>query len=504
MINKIATLLQQSWRDYSFWAVALRSQQVGSWVADITHASPSASRRVVLDSSTTTLRDVPGNIKCGLGLNPPTAQDLDAIWIASQGSRPDTPQRRPFQTYVATTNNTDLVIRAYYAAANLFAMKIDGGRLVYLHNTQAVATVSRSAFICFVYNVTAGFDEDRYYEPNYPDEGFWNGCFSECVPSGAIYGLVLMAQSNPTRWTMMEDSLRELLEQIERESWRVSTFSWTLYNRMMAGNTSLATPIPVVTTIAKALILGGAGLNCFYDIRDCAMRGCSPYEDPIEYLENSRGDNTIRRIEDANAPRILRRATQAYPTPLTQGCLPPQALFHVEYNNSTKEMTANSVSMFDVGKASAGAYVLIDLRLMLKGEHTKIPHRNLAECFAVAMMSLPCSADLFQRAIALNTDAVSLFQGVWTGLVGSFARRDVEYTYSHLGSWWMKDRAPLAHEVGTTEWLFDNDGVTLVPRALTGVTARTTWAAAPARFTVDGVTLQKQQGNTLDVSYRRI
>lgn len=505
MIEKITTLLQKSSRDYSFWACLLNHTPFCDWVKSQATTAVRTERKVVLATTSLRFRDKQGNY-CGMGLTAPAVADLDELWLSCEGCRPSAVRRRIFSHYIGVNPAaSDRLTTAYYLAVLLFGSKLKDKRLVSVINLQDEGLAEVAAFICFVYNVVIGFETDVYFEPSYPrNANFWDGALQTHQPSGAVFGLVAVAQANSSRWSMVETVLCRLSEQIEHDSWRCSACSWTQQAAIASGNSANVGGDVALGLLGKALVLGGSGLTSYYDVRAAAMAGAIPYEDPIAFLEVAGGVRPAKRITDAGVSAILRRGTQSYPTALSQGALPPFALYKVAWDASTRSFSAEYIDTTRVRDASEGQYVLLDLRYMLKGAQGSIPHKYLPECLALAVSSLLCSADLFQRAVALNTEAVSLIQTITTSLNGAFGSRDVEWTYSKLGPWWFKDRAPLLHEIGSKAWLFTNEGLCYAPRAATGPVAQTAVNDLPDTFVVDGVTLVKQTSTGLNIEYRRL
>lgn len=503
MITKILTLLQQERHDYSLWAVVYhRNPALRTWVHNIVTRTRGRRRLFGLESTTLYPIDTGNSALVGLELNiVGTTDDLDAIWQSTQLSRPDSPNRHPFRDWDQVRQNTDPTLtQIQELALMLFGLSIE-----HVNNTPRVIDNCSmlpasqdmvTSFACFMFNVTYGFAHDVYFEPSYSDGDFWVGRMQQQNTASAVYGICHVAMSSPNRWRMVEQALNFIVEQVESEQWRTSLYSWLA--------TSQAPAVPqALVTLAECIIIGSPILAHYYDVVDTAIVGMLPFETPEDYLEYSRGSMVTRRIETQGASAILRRATQAYPTPLTMGALPPIAVFAFDYDAQTRTITAQYHSYFELSTVQHKCMVVVDLRMMLKGDHMRIPIRNLPESFVIALLSLAVSADMNQNAIALTTEAVDVITTIWPNIAGHFAMRRLEATYGAKGHWWMKDRAPQVNEIGNMGWLFDNTGVCMAPRPLIGANLNV-FTDAPAEFIVNGVRLAKITNSQAQITYRRV
>lgn len=512
--EKLLTYLNQSRRDYTLWATLLKFT-IGQDAQSMLTSPVASSEHVTLNSSTLRLQDQNAR-DVGLGVQlTTTAAQLDDLWFRTNGMRSQSASAHPFVDWAADNGGKvdimqggqtkqlgrDTYIKHAVAIACLLfgVVPAESGDSVFTRITGVDLTADmRVTIACFLYNILIGAEEERFIEPCYNEGDFWLRFGAADTPHRADLGLCWFASQNQSRWRTVVSALNELFQQVSLESWTSSALSYLAAQQMQAGDVQLTTWM----LLGRAILVSSPMLAARYNLEAKVLNAMSPYEDPVEFLEYAVTGSAVPRIEQLAQNDILRMGVMGYRTPLTQGCLPPFAVFQWSWDKDSNKIEAVYLDYDQIAKASPTCAIAIDIRGLLKGGHTEVPFDRLPEVFTLALMSLLIGTPFMQNLVSCTTDATLVLEQLFPGLAGKFARRDVEWTFRHAGQWWFKDQAPVVHEMGTKAWLFDNHGLSLSPRAFTGSFSGM-FNILPDTITCRNVTLTKQGSVDAGIAYRR-
>jgi len=184
--------------------------------------------------------------------------------------------------------------------------------------------------------------------------------------------------------------------------------------------------------------------------------------------------------------------------------MPPIAVYQLIWNLTSNEVQAKHVDVHELkDQPIDGCYMAFDVRGALQGSHTEIPRERFPECCILALLSLLVDTPFMQNYVACTDEWALTIQRMWPHLQGKFAPRDVEQSLRLVGKWQMRDQLPISREYGSLEWLFNNAGLAVSPRAITGSAAVST-AQLPQAFVVDGTRLELDTTIRTTINYRRV
>lgn len=501
--------MHQIRRDYTFWCVVLAQGKLDQWVSQLFGGD-----RANFDASTTLdaaeLIPTQGGKKVGCGLTVSiSASELDALWRSTEDQRPSAPSGSPFSA-AEKEHGPTLFKTAVQIAELLFGVRdfVDdkGGHLIGA-TAKDVSSDVRCAFLCFTYNILNGITSTRFIEPSHKGDDFWIQVDEECAPHQATLGLAWIMSASRNRATQIHEALDRLATQITRESWTSSLFSWFASDGAREGTDGLAPGVGGMNPwmmLARAILLGSPLVTEYVCIERAIARAISPYEDPLEFMESSCVGTQVKHISTLAGTHTLARSLRPLNTPLSRGCMPPTAIYNLSWDLGTNEVEVKHVDLHELrDQVVDGCYMAFDIRGALGGCHTEIPRDRFPECCILAMLSLAVDTPFMQNYVACTTEWAAVLQTIWPHLQGKFARREVEMTYRLLGAWCMRDQMPAAREIGSLEWLFNNSGLAISPRAKTTAAALTA-KQLPNAFIVDGVRLELDRTNKTTINYRRV